>query len=285
MASFLDNLKFKYRNGNTISRIIFILAGIFILMRFLLIVMKTLNVDGRGFLELFELPSDFSMLLKKPWSIFSYMFVHYEFIHVVLNMFVLYIFGLFCSRIFTSREIISLYIAGGIAGALFFIFSYQFLPVYSGMENSGSLLGASASILALGTAGAVFRPEKEEKFPFIGSIKIKYIVIALIVIDLLSLEGDNAGGTLAHIGGIIAGVVAGFCYKKNLFSGFKFDLGKNKKEKNKYRRPEKEETNTYDFSNSNTGARLDQILDKIKKSGYSSLSDEEKKFLFDYGKK
>jgi len=298
MGTFWDNLFSRYKQGTIVTRLIYINLGIFLLLRLVLLVMGLLRQDGDFLVRYVQMPSDLQLLLLQPWTVFTYMFVHLEWMHVLFNMLWLYFFGNLFLRWFNARQLGGLYILGGLTGGLFFVLFYNMLPLFEGIQSSGYLIGASASVLALGIAVAYFRPDEPIQLFLLGSIKLKYIAIIMVVMDVLSLNGSNAGGNLAHLGGALTGLVFGYALRKGvdltswvnpILDEIVRRMHSRPKMKVVYRRSNQEQTyktanvdQDYRDRKKKDNDRLDEILEKVKKSGYDSLSESEKKQLFDF---
>lgn len=295
MASFFDNIANKYRQGNVVLKLIFVNIAVFLLYRFVLVGLSLFKVDA-GFISSFlQMPSSILELAKHPWTVFTYMFVHLDLLHILFNMLWLYFFGGLFLRWFDAKTLTLLYIVGGLSGAFFFSLFYNVLPAFSGIQ--AQLIGASASILALAIAIAMYRPDEPIPLFLFGVVKLKWLAIIMVVMDVLSLNGDNAGGNLAHLGGAFAGFAFGFSIRngRNPFAKmvlfdrlFSFKKRSKHKMKVTYKRPTNEKSNVqpdvdqaYRDQKKASSDRLDSILDKIKQSGYDSLTSEEKRFLFD----
>jgi membrane associated rhomboid family serine protease len=299
MASLWDNLTQKYKQGTMVTRLLFINIGVFLVLRIALLLMSMFRVDGEMLMQLLQMPSKLGVLLFRPWTAFTYMFVHLDLMHVFFNMLWLYFFGSMFLRWFSARQLGGLYVIGGLLGALFFSLFYNLLPSYENV--SGNLIGASASILALGIAVAFYRPDEPVSLFLFGTIKLKWLAVIMVLMDVLSLNGDNAGGSLAHIGGAVAGLLYGLSLRRgrdltrwiNPFLDFIANLFKPRpKMRVTYQRPKSEKTNRaadvdqeYRDRKKAEAERLDIILDKIKRSGYDSLSAKEKQQLFESSKK
>lgn len=295
MTSLWDKLSGQFRRGTLVTRLIFINAGIFLLLRLVLVVLSLMKIPGDAVLSYLELPSDTTLLLQRPWTLLSYMFVHQELMHILFNMLWLYFFGGMFLRWFNPRQLGGLYILGGLAGALFFLLFYNVLPAFEGV--SSGLIGASASILALGVAVAFFRPDEPVSLFLLGTIRLKWLAIAMIVLDLISLNTSNAGGNLAHLGGALVGLIFGALLKQNLditrwvtvfMDGIARIFKPGPKMRVTYKRSAFEKANrasdpdqAYRDRKKQEENRLDAILDKIRQSGYDSLTADEKKQLFD----
>lgn len=229
-----------------------------------------------------ELPSSPALLITRPWTIISYMFAQYDLIHILFNMLWLYWFGTMFRMCCTARQMMALYIIGGIAGGLLFIVAYNCLPVF--IHSTGWLIGSSASVIAIVTATAILMPDFRMHLFLIGAVSLKWIAIATIVLVLVGISGTNAGGEISHVGGILAGAL----FATRLRKGHDITAGPNRVIDNivnafkGIRRPAPAPRRTSTPRMSDADRReLDIILDKIKKSGYSALTPAERKRLFD----
>ena len=214
MASFWDSITAKYKQGTIVTRLIFINTGTFLVLRLTLVLLGLFKVEGSGFMDYLEMPSSLPQFLLTPWTAFTYMFVHLDLMHILFNMLWLFFFGGMFLRWFSPRQLGGLYIIGGLFGALFFAVFYNLLPAFQGVN--ASLMGASASILALGIAVAFYRPDEPVSLFLLGTIKLKWLAIVMVVMDVLSLNGSNAGGSMAHLGGAVAGLVFGLTLRQNI---------------------------------------------------------------------
>lgn len=278
MSSLLDDVKYKLKRLNVLEKIIVANAVLFVLGLIL-----------RRYMVWLELPSDAGNFILKPWSIITYAFIHYDFIHILFNMLWLYFIGQMFLNLFSPKMGLSIYFLGAISGGLLYMLSYTLFPTVFGM--SSSLVGASAAIRALLIFICAYLPYQEVRF-FTFNIKLWYIGLAIVILDVIGLFGINAGGNLAHLGGALLG----FVYAKQLTKGH--DIGKGfgeflsnikwtRKRPLKTVHKNKTKMGGYqgsDFNEFNNQKKIDIILDKISKSGYDSLTAEEKEFLFRAGK-
>lgn len=240
-------------------------------------------------------PASLGRFIRQPWSVLSYMFMHAGILHILFNMLWLYWFGRLFLNFFSARHLRGLYVLGGIAGAVLYMVAYNLFPYFRDAVAFSYLLGASASVLAIVVATAVREPDYPVQFMFIGTVRLKYVAIFMVVLDLLFMTADNAGGHLAHLGGALAGwwfasgLVKGRDLTRWINMALDFCSGRwrqtPRKPKMKVHYGDKEKD--YDF-NARKKARadeIDRILDKLRKSGYNSLTEDEKKSLFDASKK
>jgi len=292
MASIIDTIKYKYRTGSMLMKLIFINIGVFIILRFGAIICLFAGIDEQTWLRWIELPSDPTLLLVMPWTLFTYMFAQYDIFHILFNMLWLYWFGTIFMLTGTSRRLVALYIYGGIGGALTFLAAYNLLPAFAG---EGWLIGSSASVLAIVTATAILHPDYKMGLLFLGEVSLKWVAIVTIGIDLLSIGGANAGGHIAHIGGAIIGALYGLSLNRGIditkpFNSMLDNIA-NLLRRASHKKAKRQHTQKAAYKNNNSNASttadegtLDEILDKIKKSGYTSLTNEEKRRLFDVSK-
>lgn len=283
----LERLKFKFKNLNTIEKIIAINVVIFLLVA----IFKRFIIN---FLNYLVLPPDLSAALMQPWSLITYSFLHYNLLHLALNMIVLYFCGKMFLNLFSSKMAINLYFLGSIVGGLTFLLFYNLFPDYFA-DKYFPLIGASAAVRAIFIFLCAYMYNKEVRL-IKWNIKIWYIGAAIIIFDFIGLSGTNAGGSLAHLGGALLGYV----YAKQLSKGQ--DIGKGferlvdaisswfkprKKGNLKTVYKDKTKVGGYtkgEFNEFNNQKKINIILDKISKSGYESLSAEEKEYLFKAGK-
>ena len=287
MTNLNHDIKQKLTQLNVFEKLIAFNVLVFIIAQILRFVLNT----GSS-MSWLELPSDFFDFLKQPWSIISYAFVHYDFIHMLFNMLWLYFIGRMFINLFNTKLALNVYFLGAISGALVFLLGYALLP---NIFSSGHrLVGASAAVRALLIFMCAYMPTMDLRF-FTFNIKLKYIGIAIVIIDFLGLFGGNAGGNLAHFGGTILGYFYATQLTKgkdigkgfegfmnsftNLFKRNPSTLKTVHKKKGKVAGYTKDE-----FKEFNNQKQIDVILDKISKSGYESLTKEEKELLFKAGK-
>ncbi|HLP50334.1 MAG TPA: rhomboid family intramembrane serine protease [Chitinophagales bacterium] len=289
--SITNDIKHQFRYGNMVMKLIFVNLGVFLFFGiFYLISFLIQNtVIYNLVLAKLETPASLNTLLYQPWSVFTYMFLHTSFMHVLFNMLWLYWFGEIFVLHIGDKKVLPLYLLGGLSGALIYILAYNLIPVFRPGAESALMLGASASIFAIVFAAATLNPEYEIGLMFIGPVKIKYIALVSLLLDIINIPYGNAGGYIAHIGGALSG----FLYIRSLQGGFDLfgifkPVGNLFKRKPKLKATYKNESYQKP-AQKNIGKteqqRVDEILDKIARSGYDSLSKEEKDFLFNYSKK
>ena len=298
MAGILDDLKRTFRQGNIVVRLIYINVAAFVLGLLFAVVLGLFNIDINYLLRDLYLPADLLQLLRRPWTLITYMFMHAGMWHLLGNMLWLYWFGKLFLYFFSSKHLRGLYVVGGLAGALLYIVAYNLFPVFSAQLYSATLVGASASVLAIAIATAVREPDFRINLMLIGPVKSKYFALFIVLFDVLYVESDNAGGHLAHLGGALAG----WWFVRGLGQGYDVTHWVNvcidavgglfHKRERKPRKPKmKVHVNNargnraadyeYNARKKTQSDEVDRILEKLKKSGYSSLSEEEKRELFE----
>jgi len=296
--SFLDNLKNFFFSRSILSRlilvniIVFILANLVSLYYYLFQIPSDVSICGMAvskFTYWFAVPSNTLLLLQKPWTLFTYMFLQENFFHLLFNMIMLYFGGTLFLHFLGGKKLISMYITGGLAGAAVYILAFNFLPVFSNVSKCSMALGASASVLAVLIAIAVHIPDYSIQLILFGRVKMKYIAMILILIDVLSIQKENPGGHIAHLGGALWGFTYILLMKNkwdiykifNLPGSFFKNIFKPKpKLKVEYKKTRPLTDDEYNKNRAEKQKKIDAILDKISKNGYSSLSKEEKEFLF-----
>ena len=293
MDGIITNLKRSFLAGSILKKLIFINIAIFILIRLLGILLLLFNLQDFPILLYLQLPASPMALLSRPWTLFSYMFTHFEFLHILFNMLWLYWFGELFLQVFNERQLGGLYVLGGLAGALLFVVSYNLFPYFQEVASFSFLMGASASVMAIVFAISFYRKEIEIHLLLFGRIKLIYLALFTFVIDLLAMTSDNAGGHIAHIGGALFGIwfASRYAQGKDLTAPINrlidklVNLGKRKPKMSVTYGGRSNKDWEYNARKQQQAANIDAILDKLKRSGYGSLSADEKKQLFDASKK
>ena len=297
MGSFISDLKNGFKRGNISLQFIYINVGVFVVTTLVSVILMLFNFSSAGWLQVLELPAYIPKFLVQPWSLFTYMFLHADPFHLLFNMLWLYWFGQLFLSIFSARHLRGLYILGGLCGGLLYMLAFNVFPYFQNHIYGSWLLGASASVLAVVVATAVREPEYRVNFMFVGAVRLKYVALFMVITDLLFMTSGNGGGHIAHLGGALAGWWFAVSLRKghdvakwinNVFDwvsgGFRFKIPA-RKPKMKATRGGKNADYDYNAQKKRQSEEIDRILDKLKKSGYSSLTTEEKKRLFDASKR
>jgi membrane associated rhomboid family serine protease len=289
----LDDLKRTMKSGDNMSRLLIINTAVFLLVNFVFLIYFLLGItNGHSLTEWLAVPASIPSLLFKPWTIITYMFLHEDFLHILFNMLVLFWFGKIFVELLNQQKLINVYLLGGIAGAVAYIAAYNIFPVFAPSVAVSSALGASASVMAIVIACAAYAPNYRIYLLFVGPVRIGYFALFYVLIDLVSIRVGNPGGHIAHLGG----AAFGYWFGRSMVSGtditawfgrFLAQLKSLFKPKPKMKVTYKRPVSDYDYNKQRADKQkeMDIILDKIAKSGYESLSKEEKEFLFTQGKK
>lgn len=296
MATIITDLKDSFRRGNIYIQLIYINVAVFVLTTLSEVVMQLFNRSIMDVFEWLEMPASLTRFAVQPWSLFTYMFMHAGVMHILFNMLWLYWFGSLFLRFFSARHLRGVYLLGGICGGIFYLAAYNLLPYFRPMVAHSFLLGASASVLAVVTATAYREPNYPVRLLLLGTVRLKYLALIMVLTDLLFLTSNNAGGHIAHLGGALGGLwfAAALSRGKDTTSWLNAALdffsspfgGRRRKPKMKVhyganRRSDYE----YNARKKAQSDEIDRILDKLKKSGYDSLTTDEKKSLFDASKR
>ena len=244
---------------------------------------------SRVIIDLLALPANPALFSTRPWTFITYMFLHIDFFHILFNMLWLFWFGKIFLEFLSKRKLLTTYLFGGLAGGMLYVMFYNYFPVFAEAREMSFALGASASVMAIVTAISFYVPRYSVYLFLIGRVRIIYIAIALFILDFFMIRSGNSGGHIAHIGGALYGLAFVFLYQKNgYFQELKSELRSIRFWKKRtaaqpdpsFRpgRPLNDEE--YSIQKMERQKKIDGILDKISKSGYDSLSKEEKEFLF-----
>ncbi|WP_396172958.1 rhomboid family intramembrane serine protease [Flavobacterium sp.] len=288
--SLLKDFKQQYILGGVTEKLIYWNVILFAVPWILTGVLALFGIKF-GFVQYISLSSNPADLLWKPWTIISYAFFHAGFLHILFNLIILNFVSRLFMTYFTQKQLLSLYLLGAIFAGFIYIASYLIFPAL--IRQEAILIGASGAVMAVLFAVAAFNPYMEIRLLLIGRVKIWHIALVYLVIDLISLSSANVGGHIAHLGGALFGYLfssqikngtditktfsAFMDYVVNFFSGTKKTTFKKVHKNTTYTTPKQ---NPKDKSQQ----QIDAILDKISKSGYDSLTKEEKEFLFKAGK-
>jgi membrane associated rhomboid family serine protease len=284
-----DEIRTTFKTGNNLIKIIYINVGVFLLIAVSAIIGFLINNAAfpAKVLSLFSVPADLNQLIYRPWSVITYMFTHKDILHILFNMLWLYWFGKIFLEYLDQRKFVAVYLLGGISGAILYIFSFNVFPAFSGVLSESVAIGASASVMAVVIAIAVYVPDYTINLFLFGSIRIKYMALAIFILTSVVDFSVNSGGKLAHIGGALFG----YMYTLNLRRGRDIGKGFNRvidflatmfKPRKKLKVTHKKAASEYEYNavKAERQKRINSILDKISKGGYESLTREEKDILF-----
>jgi membrane associated rhomboid family serine protease len=299
MSGIFDDFRREFsKSENALVKIILINTVVFLTL-LLVKVISTLSQAPETYgwlIDMIRLPAEPREFLYKPWTLITYFFAHEDIFHILFNLLFFYWFGRLVVEYLGARRLVALYLLGGIAGGLAYMLIYNLLPYFQADVAVSRMLGASAAAFSVAVGASTLLPNYTFHLLFLGPIRIKYIAFFYIVLSLAQSIGPNAGGNLAHLGG----AVIGYLFIKLLQNGT--DIGKpvyavmevwgrllkkrppmrvTYREKQVYK-----STTVYSASSSTSSIEtpgqdeIDTILDKISRSGYESLTKEEKQKLF-----
>lgn len=274
---FITDLKRKFQQGDIAVRLVYFNVAVFLVVTVVQIFLTLFNVPSSPWMHFLELPAWTEAFIRQPWSLITYMFMHAGVLHILFNMLWLFWFGRLFLMFFSAKHLRGLYFLGGICGGVLYMVAYNVFPYFQDAVYSSYLLGASASVLAIVVAVGVREPNYPVQFLFIGTVRLKYVALFMVVLDLLFMTSGNAGGHIAHLGGALAGWVFAV--------GLQLGHPVKRKPKMKVHYGGRQADYDYNARKKEREAEIDRILDKLRKSGYNSLTEEEKKSLFDASKK
>lgn len=276
--SFLNDIKNAYYKANVVEKIIYINVFLFLIT----VLFTTFTVQWLA------LPTNFSSFITKPWTIITYAFIHERLLHILSNLLVLYYIGNLFLDFYSKKQFINFYFLGCIVGGVSFLVNY-----YITKKTGTPLGGASAAVSTIFVAIATKIPRYALQLRFIGSIELWVLAAIWVVLSILQLLNVDNGGAIAHI----SGALFGFIYAKQLeinndigkwfekLLDFLSNLFKSSSPKSNLKTVYKSKKRTSTEITKTKQRQIDDILDKISKSGYDSLTKDEKEFLFKAGKK
>lgn len=288
--TFKEQLNIRIHQLNSAEKLILINVVCFVLPMLIKTVLFLFNISSTNFFNWFELSASWIDLPTKPWSIITYSFLHSGFFHLFWNMYLLFFSSKLFLNLFPSNTFFNVYFLGVVVGGITFILSYTFFPVFQ--NSSPVMIGASAGVMAVFIFMSTYSPDLEIRL-ILFNVKLRYLGIAFLLLDIVQIPYGNAGGHLAHLGGAILG----FYYVKQLKNGK--DIGKpfknfidkiinifrrKPKMRTVYKREKSQKIKKKVSDAGEKQKRIDRILDKISISGYESLTQAEKDFLFKIGK-
>jgi membrane associated rhomboid family serine protease len=300
MSGLLDDFRSEFKKpNNTLVQLILVNTVVFLTVVLIKVIAQvtTHTPVSQWVMDQLQMPWSPGGLARKPWTIITYAFTHIEPFHILFNMLFLYYFGRLIEEYLGSRRLVGLYLLGAVGGGLCYAVCYNLIPYFSVPVGTQPLLGASGAALAVAVGAATLLPNYTFHMLFIGPVRIKYIVLFFVVLSFFNSVGENAGGNIAHLGGALVG----FCYIKLLQNGS--DIGrpiywvmdvwsnmlrpKPPVKVSQRQRSTQTAPSAYATTSSPGPAlsipdqdEIDAILDKIGRSGYESLTREEKQKLF-----
>jgi membrane associated rhomboid family serine protease len=291
----IEDIKLSIRNDNPVTRLIIINVTVFLIISALQILWlfsaRSMFMSTLKDVLVFNLsmPMSFTRFLHRPWTLLTHIFTQEDLPHILWNMLALFWFGKLLAYYTATKKIIPLYIMGGITGGLVSMLAIETIPMFHGYTGQ-SLVGASAGVTAIIVATAALIPDVKMNLFLIGPVKLLYVAVFVIFISVLNMASDaNVSGNISHLGGAAMGYSFIVQYKKgrdmskwiNQFFDWVRGLFKRKtksrmKVAHKRAMPDQQQH----INRREHQQTVDEILDKISKSGYESLTKTEKDILF-----
>lgn len=265
-----DKLKYSLSVMGQLQKLIVINIIFFIIPLILNTFLWLFELKDISILDYFVVEADIMSLIFKPWSLITYGFLHGSFSHLFWNMIMLFYFGNILVNYFGDKRLLNVFFNGILFGGIIYIISYNLFPVFTGV--SSKMIGSSAGVMAILFYITSYNPNHTIRFFFVN-IKLLYIAVFLLLMDIIQIPVENSGGHIAHLGGALIGFLM-----FRSFKGIDFvDIYTNLSTRKNNKKIKRNKT----FSGSNFDQKkIDSILDKISESGYESLTKEEKNYLF-----
>ena len=287
------------QDGNTLTMLLAINLSVFAILAFIKVVYyfsfstQGISLFSEQIFKYFTVPADLNAFISRPWTLLTHMFVHdtTSVWHIVGNMIWLWTFGYILQDLTGNKNLVPLYIYGGLAGAAVYVLAFNLIPALKPALPASEAFGASAAVMAIAIGTTVLAPGYRI-FPMLnGGIPLWVVTVIYLIIDVARIPFGNAGGHIAHLGGAAMGyafVMAlqrgqdwggwmnnFFDWVNNLFNPDKPKNGTSPKTTLYYT----SKVQPYKKTSVITQQRIDEILDKISQKGYNSLTDDEKEML------
>lgn len=287
-----ERLKYEFQKGDSpVRKLIIINVAVFAFTLILNFFAFLYNTSAQELLIYFELPSWAGVFLKRPWTLFTYMFLHAGIWHLVFNMLFLYFIGRILEDFVSNKKFYTVFFGGGLLGGILYLIAYNTFPVFTAMDHWVPMLGASGAVTAVIVAAATLVPNYQIYLYGLIRMRLVWLAVILVAMDVAFFPNGNSGGRLAHLGGALFG----FLYIQYIRGSIGFDLSFLNRIRNPFkprmtiiderkirneRKGKKSKPGRKSDSKRPNQDEIDSILDKINQSGYSSLSKDEKDILF-----
>jgi membrane associated rhomboid family serine protease len=239
------------------------------------------NLAHINLLPYLELPVGGTAFIPKFWTIFTYMFVDESFMQLLFNMILLYFSARMFFIIMGENKLVYVYVMSGLTGAALILILGLVVP---GSFFNTTLSGASNSALGIIMVMAMYSPNFRINLWGLFEMPYKYFAMIIFVISTLIDFQYNMGGKISHIGGAAFGLAYGYFLKRGV-DLFNFQFLTKKKTKLKVVSYNKSIDDVYNENRTQSELRMNELLDKISKSGYDSLTKKEKDELFNLSQK
>ncbi len=293
--SIWDEVKREFQYGNMVSRIIIVNLAVFICI---ILAKLFLNIPGtvshfHDFLNFFTISADPHTVLTHPWTLITAAFTHEGIGHIFWNMLVFFWFGRIVGDLLGNHRVLPLYLLGAIAGNIVFLLAANYSPYITGSYA----LGASAAVMSMVACSAFIAPDYIFNIIFLGPVKLKFVALTIIILDIAAVANNsNAGGNLAHLGGVAMGMYFAwslqtrgfdlskplnnaFNYFQLLFNPAKRKAGKIQEQKSRFKKFEKSRIDPREFDTQMRGEKNNKVVDDSKtkpKTKSKQLSEQER---------
>jgi membrane associated rhomboid family serine protease len=287
----------KYLRATITNKIIYINVTVFVIQCLTSLVCWSMKREDlvQTIFSFIELPLQLHSFLPKFYTLFTFQFMHDvgNVFHLIMNMLTLFFIAPLFSTFQSEKRILPLYILGGVFGGFLTVILYNTLPVLQDRVIQDYMLGASASIMAILFAATTFSPYYEVYLFGVFKVKLLYLALFILLMDLVNVPLSNHGGHISHIGGALMG----FLYVKALQNGTNLgawleiildkisNLARNRHKPIKLKVVHRSDDYEQVEDVKSNQEIVDEILDKISRSGYDSLSAKDKRTLFEQSKK
>lgn len=299
----MDELRSQWRTGGALIRLVLVNVAVFVALLLghlaaILVVGDRMRADAwfhANVLHWLQSTYLWGDLLHRPWTVLTYMFVHVDLFHALFNLLMLWFSGRLFADLLGGKRLVGNYLLGGLAGWLFYALVYNYVPGLRMYSDGRDILGASAAVMGVFIGIATYRPDMVVQLMLFGAVRLKWLALIYVLIDLVSIrQGSNSGGHLAHLGGALYGYLAATQLKRGrdwslafvaLFERLGALFNRRKGSRLRVEKLDRRKVRVVQDTDFNAGKRakeerVNAILDKISRSGYDSLSKEEKDFLF-----
>lgn len=236
------------------------------------VVLHLLSSHWPGMLGAISLPADFYSIASTPWSPLTYMFTQYAPGAIIFNMLLLYFYADIARtppNPLIGWRLWALYAIGGTAGAL----AYYAACIIGGIASTG-LAGSSAAVMGIIIYVTMLQPRLDTHLMFFGRVELRILTLVIVLLSVIATGTDNIDSQAAHAGGFIAGWLCAIAAKRR--TGIKPVTA---------RKPVVATPANHSPAPQSDGELLDTLLDKIRRSGYGSLSSDERDTLFTLSKR
>lgn len=292
-----EDLRMQWRMGGMTVRLILVNVAVFVTLVLVKLVLLPAAGNSAGaealrdhyLLQWLRSTADLGTLISRPWTLITYMFTHTGLGHIFWNMILLWFGGRLFQDLLGGKRLLGYYLLSGLSGMALFILVSKLLPGVHGSGVGLGIMGASASALGVFMGIAAYRPDMQVNLILIGPVKLMYVAAVFLLLDLVGIGSGDGVAHEAHIGGALFGIIASLQLRKGIDPamglmnaldriGSRFSRSKGPRLKvAKHADAKRPAPRT---PQQDKQARVDAILDKISRSGYDSLSKDEKDFLF-----